>query len=147
MFGTRLLTALGRLVARLSGAKEVCYVNGADVLPPPLSPEELSEQVRANIRENYPPATYEDLMRLTKEWPQIVAETGQFARKYLMQARVNPAEAEGVLNLIFEDIPENKGAIDYFIGDGGLREQTGNRPGKFRSQDSEARGSGDLVQG
>ena len=93
---------------------------------PQLSPEELSEQVRANIRENYPPATYEDLMRLTKEWPQIVAETGQFARKYLMQARVNPAEAEGVLNLIFEDIPENKGAIDYFIGDGGLREQTGN---------------------
>ena len=50
MFGTRLLTALRRLVARLSGAKEVCYVNGADVLPPPLSQEEEQEAIRLSKR-------------------------------------------------------------------------------------------------
>lgn len=34
------------LIARLFGSEEVCYINGADVLPPPLSQEEEQEAIR-----------------------------------------------------------------------------------------------------
>lgn len=46
MIGTRLFTAFRRFFARLFGSEEVCYVNGADVLPPPLSQEEEQEAIR-----------------------------------------------------------------------------------------------------
>ena len=91
-----------------------------------LSPEQLSEQIKENIRASYAPAEYEDLMRLVKEWPTILAATGQFARNFLKLARVNPGDADGVLNLIFEDRQDTRGAIDYFIGDGSSKEQTAN---------------------
>ena len=40
-----LLSAFFRLFDRLFRSEEVCYVNGADVLPPPLSPEEEQEAI------------------------------------------------------------------------------------------------------
>ena len=41
-----LFSRIRRLFARLFCPREVCYVNGADVLPPPLAPEEEQEAIR-----------------------------------------------------------------------------------------------------
>lgn len=46
MLGTHLLSSLGRFFARIFNSQEVCYINGADVLPPPLSQEEEQEAIR-----------------------------------------------------------------------------------------------------
>lgn len=45
MIGMGLLSRLGDLITRLFRSEEVCYINGADVLPPPLSPEEEQEAI------------------------------------------------------------------------------------------------------
>jgi len=40
-----LLSPIRRLLSRLFRSEEICYINGADVLPPPLSPEEEQEAI------------------------------------------------------------------------------------------------------
>ena len=46
MFLSGLMHRIRELFSRLFPSEEVCYVNGADVLPPPLSQEEEQEAIR-----------------------------------------------------------------------------------------------------
>ncbi len=89
-----------------------------------LTPSELSERVRENIKKAYPPAEYEDLMRLVKEWPIILSEVAHFEGRYLKAARVTPSDMEQTVNLTFENTEANRTALTYYDGEGDAKESS-----------------------
>ncbi len=99
-----------QVVAQTTGS-----IIGTDSETEALSPEERSAQIQKNVRERYPDADYEEIMKLASMWKtRILPELSSGCSRYLKNAKVVAGKGAGELQLVYANTSENAVAIEYF---------------------------------